>query len=135
MSTKKKRIFLEYELNASSPAAVWPFISEAAGLQRWMADEVVRSGNKLKFTWGTSYMSKDEKTATIIKEERDKLIRFKWDGDEDPDAYCEMKIEFGEITNDCMLAVTDFADEDDDLDSLRELWDDNMEMLHQASGL
>lgn len=134
MSTNKKRILLEYELNANSPTVIWPLISEAGGLERWFADEVERNGNKLKFTWGTSYMNKDEKTATIIKEEKDRLIRFKWDDDDDDAAYCEMKIEIGEITNDCMLAITDFA-EDGDLDSLRELWDDNMEMLHQASGI
>ena len=37
-----KRIYLEYELNATSPSAVWPIISEATGLERWMADEVER---------------------------------------------------------------------------------------------
>ena len=79
-------------------------------------------------------MNKDERNATIVKEQKEKLIRFKWEGDEDPEAYCEMKIEIGEITNDCVLVITDFA-EADDLDSLRELWDDNMESLHQATGL
>ncbi len=134
MNTKKKRIILEYELNATSPSIIWPVISEASGLERWFADEVERKDSSLKFTWGTSYMNKDERNATIVKEQKEKLIRFKWDGDEDPEAYCEMKIEIGEITNDCVLVITDFA-EADDLDSLRELWDDNMESLHQATGL
>ena len=134
MNTKKKRIILEYELNATSPSIIWPVISETSGLERWFADEVERKGSSLKFTWGTSYMNKDERNATIVKEQKEKLIRFKWDGDEDPEAYCEMKIEIGEITNDCVLVITDFA-EADDLDSLRELWDDNMESLHQATGL
>ena len=134
MNTKKKRIILEYELNATSPSIIWPVISDASGLERWFADEVERKDSSLKFTWGTSYMNKDERDATIVKEQKEKLIRFKWDGDEDPDAYCEMKIEIGEITNDCVLVITDFA-EADDLDSLRELWDDNMESLHQATGL
>ena len=134
MSKSKKRILLEYELNASSPTIVWPLLSEATGLERWIADKVERNGDKLKFTWGTSWQNKDERSATIIKEEKDKLIRFKWDEDEDPKAYCELKIEIGEITNDCVLAVTDFA-ESDDIDSLKELWDDNMELLHQASGI
>lgn len=134
MNTKKKRIILEYELNATSPSIIWPVISEASGLERWFADEVEWKGSSLKFTWGTSYMNKDERNATIVKEQKEKLIRFKWDGDEDPEAYCEMKIEIGEITNDCVLVITDFA-EADDLDSLRELWDDNMESLHQATGL
>lgn len=134
MSINKKRIVLEYGLNANSPSVIWPLISEATGLERWFADEVKRSGKNLSFVWGTSYQNKDERTAVIVKEQKDKLIRFKWDGDEDPDAYCEMKIEVSEITNDCTLAITDFA-EDDDIDSLRELWDDNMEMLHQTSGI
>ena len=134
MNTKKKRIILEYELNATSPSIICPVISEASGLERWFADEVERKDSSLKFTWGTSYMNKDERNATIVKEQKEKLIRFKWDGDEDPEAYCEMKIEIGEITNDCVLVITDFA-EADDLDSLRELWDDNMESLHQATGL
>lgn len=134
MNTKKKRIILEYELNATSPSIIWPVISEASGLERWFADEVERKDSSLKFTWGTSYMNKDERNATIVKKQKEKLIRFKWDGDEDPEAYCEMKIEIGEITNDCVLVITDFA-EADDLDSLRELWDDNMESLHQATGL
>lgn len=134
MSITKKRIIMEFELNASSPHQIWPLISEASGLERWMADEVERHGNKLSFTWGTSWQNKDTRDATIIKEVRNEVLRFKWDGDEDPKAYCEMKIETSEITNDCMLAVTDFAEEDD-IDSIKELWHDNMEMLHQASGI
>lgn len=134
MDINKKRILLEYELNTSKPSAIWPMISEGTGLERWMADEVERKGDKLYFSWGTSWQNKDERSATIVEEKPNKLIRFKWDGDEDPDAYCEMRIEEGEITNDCTLVVTDFA-EPDDADSLKELWDDNMEMLHQASGL
>lgn len=134
MGKSKTRIVLEYELNATKPSSVWPLVSEATGLERWMADEVRREGKKLRFVWGTDYRNKDTRTAEIVKEQKDKLIRFKWDGDSDPEAYCEIKIESGEITNDCVLVITDFAEEED-LDSLRELWDDNMEMLHQASGL
>ena len=40
-----------------------------------MADEVEREGDKLTFTWGTSYMNKDTKTATIVKEKAEKFIR------------------------------------------------------------
>ncbi len=134
MNKNKKQILLEFELNATSPSIIWPMIAEATGLERWMADKVERNGNKLLFTWGTSWQNKDERSATITKEIKEKLIRFKWDEDEDPNAYCELKIEIGEITNDYVLAVTDFA-EADDIDSLKELWEDNMEMLHQASGI
>ena len=129
-----KRIYLEYELNATSPSAVWPIISEATGLERWMADEVEREGDKLTFTWGTSYMNKDTKTATIVKEKAEKFIRFKWDDDTNPDAYCELRNEVGEITNDCILAITDYAD-DGDTESLKDIWDENVQMLHQNTGI
>ena len=134
MGKSKTKIVLEYGLNASKPSSVWPMVSEATELERWMADEVRRNGDKLEFVWGTTYQNKDMRTATIVKEQKNRLIRFKWDGDSDPEAYCEIKIETGEITNDCVLVITDFAEEED-ADSLRELWDDNMEMLHRASGL
>ena len=134
MNKGKKQILLEFELNANSPSIIWPLISEATGLETWMADTVERNGNKLLFTWGTSWQNKDERSATILEEVKDKLIKFRWDEDEDPEAYCELRIEIGEITNDCVLVVTDFA-EPDDVDSLKELWEDNMEMLHQASGV
>ena len=130
----KKKIYLEYELNATSPSAVWPIISEATGLERWMADEVEREDDKLTFTWGTSYMNKDTKTATIVKEKAEKFIRFKWDDDTNPDAYCELRIEVGEITNDCILAITDYAD-DGDTESLKDIWDENVQMLHQNTGI
>lgn len=134
MRTDEKRISLEYELNTTSPAMVWPMISDAGGLERWMADDVKREGNKLTFTWGTSYMSKDEKTATILDEKELKYIRFKWDDDTNDESYCELRIETGEITNDCLLAITDFA-EDGDLDSLREIWNENIQTLHQNTGI
>lgn len=134
MTMSKKKVLLEYELRSGSPSIVWPLVSEASGLSRWMADEVEREGKKLVFTWGTSWQSKDVRTATIVEEVKPKRIRFKWDGDEDTQAYCEMKIEKGDITNDCILVITDFA-EDGDVDGLRDLWDANMEVLHQVSGL
>ena len=134
MGKSKKRIDLEFELNTSSASKIWTFISDASGLERWMADKVERHGKKLTFTWGTTYKDKDEKTASITDENKEKFIRFKWDGDEDPNAYCEMRIETGEITNNCILCITDFAEEDD-IENLKELWDDNIEMLHQTSGL
>ena len=76
MNKGKKQILLEFELNANSPSIIWPLISEATGLERWMADTVERNGNKLLFTWGTSWQNKDERSATILEEVKDKLIKY-----------------------------------------------------------
>ena len=46
----------------------------------------------------------------------------------------EIEYEVGEITNDCILAITDYAD-DGDTESLKDIWDENVQMLHQNTGI
>ena len=54
--------------------------------------------------------------------------------EEDPEAYWEMRIGKSELTDELCLYVEDFA-LPEDIDDLHDLWDDNMERLHQASGI
>ena len=56
------------------------------------------------------------------------------DDETDEDSYWEMRIGKSELTNYLTLLITDFA-EDDDIESLRDIWDSNMEQLHRATGL
>ena len=44
-----------------------------------------------------------------------------------------MRIGQSELTEELCLQVTDYAPAED-LDDLHELWDDNLERLHQSSG-
>jgi hypothetical protein len=59
----------------------------------------------------------------------------KWDEFADDDAYWEMRIDKSELTHHLNLFITDFADDEDDAEGLRILWESNLERLHRASGL
>lgn len=133
---EKHKIQIERELHCRSSNIIWSLLSTAEGLEKWLADSVQRNGKVLNFRWGELWQSHEVRTATIIKEAKDKYIRFRWDedADEDADVYCEFKIEKSDITNDYILTITDYADEDD-VDTITDLWENNLEQLHRSTGL
>lgn len=109
-------------------------ISNAAGLQKWIADEVTEEEGKMIFTWGQPWTERDTKTSHIIEIEKFHYIRMKWDYHESEEAYWEMRIEKSEMTGHLNLIITDYC-KPDDIDDIRELWNNDLERLHQVSGL
>lgn len=130
----KTKICIEHELRSRSANIIWPLISSKDGLKKWMADEVTRQEDTFTFTWGEVWKSHETRTATVIAEEKGQMIRIRWDDEEDANAYVELRTEKGDITNDYILIITDFAEEDE-IDSLKGLWQANLERLHQNTGL
>ena len=108
----KQRIDIEYPLKTKSPNIIWEQISNAHGLERWLADHVTEEDGIFTFTWGEPWTQQDM----------------------DDDAYWEMRIEKSDLTHHLTLLITDFA-EDDDAEGLRILWESNLDRLHRASGL
>ena len=109
-------------------------ISNAAGLQKWLADVVTENGDEWTFTWGHPWTERDTKVSKLLELEKYDHIKLKWDYQEDdPNAYWEMRIEQSELTGNLNLLVTDYADAED-IDDLNDLWDANMERLHRVSG-
>ena len=110
-------------------------ISNAAGLQKWLADQVVEDEQSMTFTWGHPWTERDTKKSRILEKERMNYIRMLWDYHEDtPEAYWEMKIIESDLTGMLSLLITDFAADDDEENDLRDLWDANFERLHRVSG-
>ncbi len=131
---KKELLKKEYPLSAKSPKIVWDMISNAAGLQKWLADVVVENGDEMTFTWGHPWTERDTKVSKVLESEKFSHIKLKWDYQEDdPDAYWEMRIEQSELTGNLNLLITDYADPED-IEDLKGLWDANMERLHRVSG-
>ena len=131
---KKELLKKEYPLSAKSPKIVWDMISNAAGLQKWLADVVVENGDEMTFTWGHPWTERDTKVSKVLESEKFSHIKLKWDYQEDdPDAYWEMRIEQSELTGNLNLLITDYADHED-IEDLKGLWDANMERLHRVSG-
>ena len=131
---KKQRLNLEYELNSNSANIIWSLISSAHGLEKWIADSVKREDDVFTFRWGEEWGHHEIRSARIVCENKLESIRMRWENEEDEDAYWQIGMEKSDITNDYILTVTDFA-EDEDIESLRDIWDSNVEQLHRATGL
>ena len=130
-----QKLTLEYPLSTKSTRLVWDMISNAAGLQKWLADQVVEDEESMTFTWGHPWTERDTKKSRILEKERMNYIRMLWDYHEDtPEAYWEMKIMESDLTGMLSLLITDFAADDDEENDLRDLWDANFERLHRVSG-
>ena len=130
-----QKLTLEYPLSTKSTRLVWDMISNAAGLQKWLADQVVEEEDSMTFTWGHPWTERDTKTSRILEKEKMDHIRMLWDYHENtPEAYWEMRIEESDLTGMLSLLITDFAADDDEEADLRGIWDDNFERLHRVSG-
>lgn len=130
----KQQVLIERELQSNSKDRIWSIISDTDKLSRWIADEIQEEGKKLHFIWGDLQNSHDSRMATIAKKVKYHYIRLKWTDEEDPNAFLELRMEKSNISDNYVLFITDFA-EPDDIDTMEDLWADNLDRLHQFSGL
>ena len=65
-----QKLTLEYPLSTKSTKLVWDMISNAAGLQKWLADQVVEGEDFMTFTWGHPWTERDTKTSRILEKEK-----------------------------------------------------------------
>ncbi len=135
MDNTKEKLYIEYPLATKSPNLVWEHIGTVHGLGRWLADRVEELGDDIiSLTWGEVWSDHHTLEARIVECQKNDHIRFQWVNEEDPDAYWEMRIGRSDLTDELCLYVADYA-QAEEIDDLRDLWDGNMERLHQVSGL
>jgi uncharacterized protein YndB with AHSA1/START domain len=130
---QKQRLELEYPLKGRKPDLLWQLMSTDHGLGRWLADEVTEENGIMSLTWGKPWTDHHTLHANIVEREKNSHIRFRWVDEESDDAFWEMRIGRSELTEDLCLCVIDYAYAED-LDDLHDLWDGNLERLHQSSG-
>ena len=130
---QKQRLELEYPLSARKPDILWNLISTDHGLGRWIADEVSEQDGVISLTWGQPWTEHHTLLANILEREKNSHIRFRWLDEDDPEAFWEMRIGQSELTEELCLCVVDYAPAED-IDDLHELWDGNLDRLHQSSG-
>lgn len=131
---EKQKIHLEYELHSNSANIIWSLISTCSGLQQWIADHVEENGGYFAFIWGEKGKEHEMRKATVIESERLRRIRFRWEDETDENAYWEIKITKSDLTNDYIMEITDYA-EADEVDYMRDIWEQNYEELHRNTGL
>lgn len=130
---QKQRLNLEYPLSARKPDLLWQLLSTDHGLERWLADHVEEDNGVMRLTWGDLYGEHHTLSANIMERQKNSHIKLQWVDEDDPDAYWEMRIGQSELTEELCLCVVDYAPAED-IEDLHELWDDNLDRLHQSSG-
>jgi uncharacterized protein YndB with AHSA1/START domain len=131
-----QKLNIEYPTSTKSQKILWEMISNAAGMQKWLADQVTEEDGVMTFTWGQPWTERDTKQSRILEIDKPNYIRMMWDYHEDtPEAYWELRIEESDVTGYLNLLITDFAADDEEESDLRGIWSDNLERLHRVSGL
>ena len=126
---ERKKVHLEYLLNATSKSILWTAISTPNGLEGWFADRVQSDDKIDTFCWEKT----EKRDAEIVAVRAYSFIRFRWLDDENPREYFELKMTNSELTNDFVLEITDFTDADEVAD-LRELWESQVDTLRRTCG-
>ena len=119
---------MEFPIKVSQKL-LFQYISTPSGLSEWFADNVNSRGEIFIFIWNDS-----EESAKLIRKINNEKIQFQWLNDEDTDFYFELRIQFDEITKDVSLIVTDFADDEDEIEESKLLWTNQISDLKKVLG-
>ncbi len=124
----KIKFELEFPIHAS-PQLLYQYISTPSGLSEWFADNVNSRGELFTFIWDDS-----EEQAKLLSKKTGERVKFKWlNGDEDA-SYFEIRIQVDEITKDVSLMVTDFGEDEDEVDETKMLWENQISSLKHVLG-
>ncbi|TVZ57232.1 hypothetical protein OD91_2550 [Lutibacter sp. Hel_I_33_5] len=124
----KLKYELEFPIHAS-PAMLYQYFATASGLQEWFADKVNTRGKIITFIWDDS-----EEEATIVTKKSNERIQFKWLESEDDESYFEFRIQVDPITKDVSLMVTDFSDDEEEMEEAKRLWENQIDELKHTIG-
>ena len=119
---------MEFPIKVSQKL-LFQYISTPSGLSEWFSDNVNSRGEIFVFIWDDS-----EESAKLIRKTNNEKIQFQWLEDEDTDYYFELRIQFDEITKDVSLIVTDFAEDDDEVEESKLLWTNQIGDLKKVLG-
>ena len=119
---------IEFPIKVSQKL-LYQYISTPSGLSEWFADNVNSRGEIFIFIWNDS-----EESAKLIRKINNEKIQFQWLDDEETDYYFELRIQFDEITKDVSLIVTDFAEDEDEVEESKLLWTNQISDLKKVLG-
>jgi len=124
----KVKYEMEFPIQVS-PSLLYQYISTLSGMSEWYADNVNSRGEYFTFIWEGS-----EEKAKLLGKKSGERIKFRWVEDEDTNYYFELRIQVDEITKDVSLMVTDFADDEEEVEEGKMLWTNMISNLKHILG-
>ncbi len=119
---------LEFPIKTSI-GILYEMISTPSGLSEWFCDDVNVKGKSFIFIWDGS-----EEEAEVLRQKNNEYVRYKWVEDEDEKSYFELRIKIDDITKDVAIIVTDFADDEEEVEENKVLWDSQLKDLKRVLG-
>ena len=131
---RKAKVTIERPLRSRSESIIWKLISTPSGMRRWIAEQVEQEGDMLIFTWGKAGQAYETRQARILNIEKNAVIRFRWEDEEEPEAYTELAMVKLGVTDEYALCITDFS-EPDDVESMEYMWNHDLDRLQYKTGI
>ena len=125
---EKVKFEIEVPIHAS-PNMLYQYISSPSNLQEWFADKVNSRGKIYSFVW-----EGEEELAELVTKKAGERIRWKWVENQDDESFFEIRIDVDALTKDVTLVVTDFADDADEVEESKQLWENQIEELKHTIG-
>lgn len=104
---KRVQFHLEFIMRAS-PTIVYTFLTNPACLVRWFCDKVDIDGDFYKFVW-----NKSEEWAELVDDIEEEYLRFKFESAENDNEFLEFKIYTSAITDETIVEIKDWCDENE----------------------
>lgn len=123
----REKIEMEFIFRAS-PAILYSFLTTPATLVRWFCDEVDIQDDVFTFSWEGS-----EEVAEMVDDIEEERVRFKWADAENRAEYLEFRMYKSNITNETVMEITDFCD-DDEVEEQSDYWRTQMTKLRVECG-
>ena len=118
---------LEFDMKSTPVAILWDYISTENGLKQWFADNVKIKEKEYSFIWkGYSQEAK------VVGMRKGLAIKLQW-LDSSSRTYFEMRILTSEMTDNTVLQITDFSEEDE-IDESQDLWRSQIDTLRRVIG-
>jgi uncharacterized protein YndB with AHSA1/START domain len=111
----------------ASPAIVYRFITTPSCIVRWFCDTADITGDIYTFTWEGF-----DEVAELIDDIEEERLRFHWEDGEEGE-YLEFRMYKSEVTNETILEITDFAD-DDEVEDQKQLWKSQLDVMRSEMG-
>ena len=123
---KRVQIQMEFIFRAS-PAILYSFLTAPSTLIRWFCDEVDIQDDVYTFSWDGA-----EEVAELVDDIEEERLKFHWE-DADPNEYLEFKMYKSDVTNETILEIYDWCDEDE-VEEQKDLWESQISKLKVECG-